>query len=132
GKRHGKWLRWYGLKEAPMLTGALYKDFQAPFVAEANFEDGVLHGTWKVFDAKNRKVFEWEFDHGERHGKSVWYTPAGNKRREIDFRQGQIDGIVVEFGPDRRAATTEKYVDGRRLAPQIDHYPQGQKRAEGW
>ena len=66
GKRHGRWLRWYGPNEAPMLQGALYKDFQAPFVAEATFEDGVLNGTWKVFDSKNRKVSEWEFDHGER------------------------------------------------------------------
>ncbi len=73
-----------------MLQGALYKDFQAPFVAEATFEDGVLNGTWKVFDSKNRKVSEWEFDHGERNGKSVWYFPNGQKRREVDYKPRPI------------------------------------------
>jgi antitoxin component YwqK of YwqJK toxin-antitoxin module len=132
GKRHGRWLRWYGQSDAPMLQGPLYKDFAPPFVAEANFEDGVLHGTWKVFDSKNHKVSEWEFDHGDRQGKSVWYYPNGQKRREVDYRQGQIDGEVLEWGPDYKLALREKYVDGRRLAPQVDNYSADQKRAEGW
>jgi uncharacterized protein len=132
GKRHGRWLRWYGQNEAPMLQGPMYKDFQSPFVAEATFEDGQLNGTWKVFDSKNRKVSEWEFDHGERSGKSVWYYPSGQKRREVNYRQGQIDGEVLEWGPDYKLAMSEKYVDGRRLAPQVDFYSPGQKRAEGW
>ena len=132
GKRNGRWLRWYGTTEAPMLTGPLYKDFQAPFVAEATFEDGALHGTWKVFDSKNRKVSEWEFDHGERNGKSVWYFPNGQKRREVDYKQGEIDGEVMEWGPDYKLAVREKYVEGRRLAPQVDNYAPSQKRAEGW
>ena len=38
----------------------------------------------------------------------------------------------MEWGPDYKLATREKYVDGRRLAPQVDNYAPGQKRAEGW
>ncbi|HTQ38103.1 MAG TPA: hypothetical protein VMJ32_03695 [Pirellulales bacterium] len=132
GKRQGRWLRWYGQSEAPMFGGPLYKDFQPPFVGEATFEDGVLNGTWKIFDSKNRKVSEWEFDHGERTGKSVWYYPTGQKHREVDYRQGEIDGEVLEWGPDYKLASREKYVDGRRLAEQDDYYSPGQKRAEGW
>jgi antitoxin component YwqK of YwqJK toxin-antitoxin module len=132
GKRHGRWLRWYAPGEAPMLAGPIYKEFQPPFVAEATFDDGVLHGTWKVFDVKNRKVSEWEFDHGDRHGKSVWYYPNGQKRREVDYRQGQIDGQVMEWEHGNKLVSNEKYVDGHRLAPQTDNYAPGQKRAEGW
>jgi uncharacterized protein len=134
GKRHGRWLRWYGPTEAQMLSGPLYKDFQAPFVAEATFEDGVLHGTWKILDSKTRKVCDWEFDHGERSGKSVWYYPSGLKRREVDYRQSEIDGEVVEYSAEQPQKVTlrEKYVDGRRLAAQVDNYAPGQKRAEGW
>jgi antitoxin component YwqK of YwqJK toxin-antitoxin module len=132
GKRNGRWLRWYGTTETPMLSGPLYKDFQSPFVAEATFEDGALHGTWKVFDSKNRKVSEWDFEHGERNGKSVWYFPNGQKRREVDYKQGEIDGEVIEWGPDYKVALREKYVDGRRLAPQVDNYSPGQKKSEGW
>jgi len=132
GKRQGRWLRWYGQSENSMFNGPLYKDFQPPFVGEATFEDGVLNGTWKVFDSKNRKVSEWEFDHGDRNGKSVWFYTTGQKRREVDYKQGQIDGEVVEWGTDNKVASREKYMDGRRLAAQVDYYSPGQKRAEGW
>ena len=83
---------------------------------------------------RTRKVCEWEFDHGERSGKSVWYYPNGLKRREVDYRQGDIDGEVVEYSADQpqKVALREKYVDGRRLAAQVDNYAPGQKRAEGW
>jgi antitoxin component YwqK of YwqJK toxin-antitoxin module len=132
GKRQGRWLRWYGQSDASMFNGPLYKDFQPPFVGEATFEDGVLNGTWKVFDSKNRKVSEWEFDHGDRNGKSVWYYPSGQKHREVDYRQGQIDGEVMEWGADYKLTSREKYVEGRRLSAQVDYYSPGQKRAEGW
>src|ERR1700690_932311 len=69
GKRQGRWLRWYGQSDAAIFSGPLYKDFTPPFVGEATFEDGVLNGAWKIFDSKNRKVSEWEFDHGDRNGK---------------------------------------------------------------
>ena len=29
GKRHGRWLRWYGPTDGAMLSGPLYKDFQS-------------------------------------------------------------------------------------------------------
>jgi uncharacterized protein len=132
GKRQGRWLRWYGQSDAAIFSGPLYKDFTPPFVGEATFEDGVLNGAWKIFDSKNRKVSEWEFDHGDRNGKSVWYFPSGQKHREVDYKQGQIDGEVVEYGTDNKVASREKYMDGRRLAAQIDNYAPNQKRAEGW
>lgn len=132
GKRQGRWLRWYGQSDSSMFTGPLYKDFSPPFVGEATFEDGVLNGTWKIFDSKNKKVSEWDFDHGDRNGKSVWYYPNGQKRREVDYKQGQIDGEVVEWGLDNKVTSHNKYTDGRRLAEQIDYYSPGQKRAEGW
>jgi len=131
GKRQGRWVRQYAAGEAPMLNGPQYKDFLPPIFAEANFEDGAINGTWRVVDSKGRKVSEWEFDHGERNGKSVWYYPNGQKRREVDYRQGDIDGEVLEWGPDNKVASREKYVEGRRLAMQVDYYGPGQKRSEG-
>jgi antitoxin component YwqK of YwqJK toxin-antitoxin module len=131
GKRQGRWVRQYAAGEAPMLAGTQYKDFQPPFIAEASFEDGQINGVWRVVDAKGRKISEWEFDHGERNGKSVWYYPNGQKRREVDYRQGDIDGEVLEFGFDNKVASRDKYVEGRRLAMQVDYYGPGQKRSEG-
>lgn len=132
GKRHGRWLRWFNANEAQMLTGPMFQGFQPPFIAETTFEDGTINGVWKVIDSKNRKMLEWEFDHGERHGKSVWYHPNGQKRREVEYRDGQIDGLVVEWAADTRVTLREKYIEGRRLAAQVDNHAPGQKRAEGW
>lgn len=132
GKRHGKWIRWYGTAEMAHFTGPLYKDFITPFATEATFTDGVLHGSWKVFDVKNRKICEWEFENGERHGKSVWYFTTGQKRREVDYRQGEMDGEAIDFGIDGKVASRDKYIAGRRLGQQVDYHTPQQKRAEGW
>ena len=94
----------------------------------------MLHGTWKIFDSKNRKVSEWEFDHGDRNGKSVWYYPNGQKRREVDYQprpNRRRSGRILR-GSAAKWLLREKYVDGRRLAAQVDNYSPGQKRAEGW
>src|SRR5688500_16773242 len=54
GRRHGKWVRWFNTGESKILSSALYKSFQAPFVSEATFVDGKLHGTWNIVDTQGR------------------------------------------------------------------------------
>ncbi len=77
GLREGKWTRWFAANEGPLFSGPLFKDFAAPFTSEATFVDDRLHGLWRVTDSKNRKVCEWNFEHGVQHGKSYWYSPSG-------------------------------------------------------
>ena len=131
GVRHGAWTRWYNNNEGEMFTAPLYKQFQAPYMAEATFQDGKLQGTWTVFDSKKRKCSEWTFENGERHGKSITYFPTGAKMTEVEYKSGQMDGDSVEWGQDGKIVQKETYLVGRKLAAKVDYYAPGVKRFEG-
>jgi antitoxin component YwqK of YwqJK toxin-antitoxin module len=153
GRRHGKWVRWFNAGEGKILSSALYKSFQAPFVAEATFVDGKLHGTWSLFDTQGRLASEWQFEQGELHGKSVWYFPSGHKQREVDYQNGQIEGQLLEWTleadpatkqlqkngrplartgePQHKLVTKAMYQNGRRQSAHVEYYSPGVKKAEG-
>jgi antitoxin component YwqK of YwqJK toxin-antitoxin module len=131
GLREGKWTRWFAANEGPLFSGPLFKDFAAPFTSEATFEDDRLHGLWRVTDSKNRKVCEWNFENGVQHGKSYWYGPSGQVRRELPFQNGEIHGDVLEYGADNKVTKKETFIEGRKLAVQTDWHEPNAKRAEG-
>jgi antitoxin component YwqK of YwqJK toxin-antitoxin module len=131
GLREGKWTRWFAANEGPLFSGPLFKDFAAPFTSEATFVDDRLNGLWRVTDSKNRKVCEWNFENGVQNGKSYWYGPSGQVRRELPFQNGEIHGDVLEYGNDNKVVKKETFIDGRKLAVQTDWHEPNAKRAEG-
>jgi len=132
GTRHGQWVRWFLGTDGKMFNSPYYKNFQSPFVAEATFVDGKLHGTWTVYDSKKRKASAWEFQDDQLHGKAIWWFPTGQKRREVDYRHGQVDGELKEWDEAERLLVRDTYKDGRKLGRQVRNYAPEQKQDEGW
>ncbi|MGD9720967.1 MAG: toxin-antitoxin system YwqK family antitoxin [Pirellulales bacterium] len=133
GDRTGTWIRWYrSVSEAPLLRTAPYKDYAGPFVSQATFQNGKLNGYWTIYDGKLRKISQWRFVDGRRHGLSIWYHANGRKMREIEFREGDIDGHLLEWAVDGSATTKEAYQGGRKLGQKTTHHADGKsKKAEG-
>lgn len=131
GKRHGAWVRFFKAGEAPMLSGTLGRQFQAPFIAAVTFADDALHGTWTITDAQDREVVSLSFDNGKRHGKSVWWYPNGQKWREVSYMHGEVDGEFIEWTPDGAIVAQETYQDGRRYGSQVEWYSPGVRKIEG-
>jgi uncharacterized protein len=132
GKRHGKWTRFFAANEGKIFEGPLYKQFQAPFTSVVHLADGQLHGTWTIYDARQLKCSEWEFEDGHRHGKSIWYYPSGQRAREIDYRDGEIDGKVLAWNTSDELTQDDTYYQGRKHANKVLWHSPGKKRAEGW
>lgn len=132
GKREGLWARAYLPTEGTMFKSPLYQGFQGPFASEAEFHEGQLHGKWRVYDSRNHKMSEWTFEHGKRTGKSTWWHPNGQKRREVDYRDDEIDGEVLEWNFDQKLTSHERYYTGRKLAKQVTFHSPGVKKSEGW
>lgn len=130
GLRHGKWTRHYKGGDAELISGPAAAAFQAPFVSEATFLDGQLHGTWTIYDAQERTVLCWNFDHGVREGKCTWYFGDGQKWRELDYRNGELDGLLVEWNVTGDVVAEESYVQGRRSGLKTEYYAPGSKRVE--
>ncbi len=130
-KRHGKWKRMAERDESSLLSEEPYKDFQAPFLSEADFRRGELHGAWVIHDSLMRKVSQIDFQHGVRHGKARWWNVEGQLVREISFQHGLVDGDVLRWTNDGQLVGKETYLAGRKLAPKTEYYSDKKKKASG-
>lgn len=132
GKQNGAWTRWYTKSEGQLFAGPLFKAFQPPMHSIVTLQDGEIHGTWTVFDARRMKACEWEFDHGVRHGKSTWFYPNGTTAQEVDYRHGFIDGKRTAWSMKGKLLGDESYIEGRKHTVRTLWHSPGKKKAEGW
>ncbi len=132
GNRTGVWIRWYrSVSDANLLSKLPYKQFPGPFISQAEFKNDLLDGLWTIYDGKTRKISQWKFSKGKRHGPSIWWYANGKKMREAQFVDGDMDGDYLEWAPDGSLAVKETYESGRRLAMKTSHYKNGAKKSEG-
>ena len=133
GKRHGTWTSWHLKDESSLFSSAPFNAFTSPFISQAVFEDGNLHGTWMIYDAKQRKICEWPYEDGERHGKWTWWYPSGRKMQEVTYEHGDVEGEVFQWNAASRLVAKSMYEEGRRLEKKTVYHPdsQRQKKTEG-
>jgi antitoxin component YwqK of YwqJK toxin-antitoxin module len=132
GKMHGKWSRWFLDVPRDHFAGRLYDAFEEPLMAETNFVDGQVHGSWMVYDAKKRKVCEWQFDHDHLNGKVTWWHPNGETSREETYVHGILDGDLIEYNADGSILSKVTYDKGRKFSKYVKKYTNGDVQIEGW
>lgn len=130
GRREGKWTRWFKAGEGDLFAGEAYQRFEAPFVSQATFRNDELHGPWVIVDAQKREVCAWEFEHGQRHGRCVWWHPEGTKWREVSYVGGILDGEALEWNAAGELVRKERFERGRRLGTEVEYYSSGAKKFE--
>jgi len=127
GERDGVWTRWH--RRGELFKTSPYNQFEGPFVSQASFQEGKLHGVWSIYDSKQRKISQIEFTYGQRHGKAVWWYPTGRKMREADYSDGLLDGKLLAWDVDATQLTNDTYQAGRKLASKVEYYGNGEKRS---
>jgi antitoxin component YwqK of YwqJK toxin-antitoxin module len=130
GRRVGQWRRLHWPEEAEHFTRAPFMRFDAPFLSEATFENGRLHGVWSIKDAQGRCVCEVGFQHGKRHGLAVDFFPKGTPRREVEFLDGVVHGASRTYEEDGRVSEEVLFLDGRARSVEVERYVSTQKKSE--
>lgn len=77
-----------------LLSEMPYQLYFGPFVAQATFQDGQLHGAWTILDAQRNKISEIGFHNGERHGQATRWYPNGPEMQRISFQHGVVHGVA--------------------------------------
>ncbi len=131
GQYEGTWTRWHDSSQSSLLVTTADRRFQRPFTSEVQMQDGKLHGTWTIYDAKRLKASVWNFAQGKREGKSTWFYPNGQRAREVDYHEGLIDGKVLAWSGYNKVTEDLTYIKGRRLAKTTYWHSPGVKAAEG-
>lgn len=131
GKQNGKWLQYFEDGRGLLFSGKVEHQFVGPFVSEATFADGILHGSWTI-KSHNSKVLDWSFDRGIRSGRSTWWYPNGQKRLDVMYRNGMMDGELLEWNPEGKLIGRVPFIEGRRLVKKVEWFAPGQKSYEGY
>lgn len=146
GKRHGEWKRYYieGADGHPQdlpgrdperkdvsFDAPEFKGFKKPFTSSATFVEDKVVGTWSIADADGKTVLSIDLDRNVPQGKAVWYFASGNKQREVDFKQGAVDGEWREWDAEGNQLRNDHYIEGRRQAEAVTKFDSGEKSSEG-
>jgi antitoxin component YwqK of YwqJK toxin-antitoxin module len=130
GERNGLWTRWNGRSDSTMLNDFPYKDFKAPFMSQATFNNGKLEGDWIIADANDRKVLMISFKDGQRNGTATTWLPNGKILSQTTYQAGTPVGDVLEVNKTTgELARTGTYDDGRKATTKTAYYP-GSTRAK--
>jgi antitoxin component YwqK of YwqJK toxin-antitoxin module len=131
GERHGSWTRVYKAEDAELFSKTPFQEYRGPFVSEATFRDDKLDGKWVIYDCERRKISQWNFADGVRHGVSIWTYAAGHLMKEIPYQDGCIHGRLRVWDKNEKLVINETYQNGRKLALQAEHSDSGVKTGEG-
>ena len=123
GQRVGVWTRWHERGEAPLLGEYPLTEFAAPFISQAAFVGGKLHGDWVIYDAHQNVCSRVSFNRGRRDGKATLWLPGGQIHSEATFRNGVPVGDVLERCVTGELTPIATYVDGHQLVNKITHFP---------
>jgi len=132
GKAHGSWMCQIPA-DVTLLNESPYGLYQGPFISQATFVDGALHGNWAIFDAQRKKISEWGFVNGKRQGKWTWWYPNGGLMREMTFAKSLIQGQVRQWNTSGKQVLDENYLNGRLVTVVVKYHDESrkQKKFEG-
>ncbi len=129
GERVGVWTRYFGRGDSSVMNEFPYKEFKAPFVAQATFVQGLIDGDWIIQDADNRKVSQISFKMGQRHGTLFTYLPNGKVYRQATFDEGVPVGDVMEVNnKSNKFERVATFVDGRKIVTKTANFKNSQQK----
>ncbi len=129
GLMDGQWRREHSADSSGLFDTRPFNLFQGPYLSVARFSEGKLDGVWTIYDRNRTKIFEMPYKKGVRNGVAVWKFPNQATMREATFKDGLIDGEILEYAEDK-IVKREQYVEGRKIVRNTTFYRPKVKRSE--
>ena len=130
GFMDGTWERWHPASVGGMFASEPFTNFAGPFISNATFSKGKLDGVWVISDRNSRKILEVPYRNGKRHGPATWFYPNSERLRMVNFRQGLLDGPLMEWDEQNRVTRNDEYIQGQKVVRQTTFFAPKQKRSE--
>ena len=130
GLMEGRWKRWHPASSDGLFQTKPFNMFQGPFLSSASFTKGKLNGVWEMFDSNQQKILEIPYKNGKRNGTAIWWFPQSLKMRQVNFREGVVDGPLAEWDSRKKLVRREEYIEGRKVIRQTTMYRPKQKESE--
>ena len=133
GQRSSIWTRWYDRNDSQVLTQTPFRSFKAPFLSQANFENGVMEGEWSIFDAEQRRCCQISITQGKRDGMALFWLPDGTVLQQLEYEHGVPSGDVLQLDTSTgKLAHAKTFLDGReRVTKKATYNRSRQQKLEG-
>ena len=96
-----------------------------------SYKEGKKHGKWLSYDDTGEKENgQLEYKDDVRHGSSIDWYKTGERREEIQFKNGKYDGAVILWRKDGTKASVRHYKAGKRDGLDTVYNASGQKIRE--
>ena len=132
GVMDGVWKRWHPQTSGGVFSTRPFNLFRGPFLSTASFNKGELDGIWTLQDHFERKIFEIPYRNGIRHGTATWWYPSSMKMREVTFKDGLMDGALLEWNEQDKLVRRDEYIDGKKIIRQTSYYRPKYKQSENY
>ena len=132
GLMDGLWRRLHPADSPGIFREAIFRQARGPFLSVATYKKGKLHGTWTIFTAQRIKLFEMQYEEGQRHGTATWWSPNGGVTRVVHFEKGLIDGEIIEYDQYQRPKKVAEYKKGQRVYSKVTWHRKDRKETEEW
>ncbi len=132
GLMDGLWKRWHPQSPNSIFSEHPIKLFKGPYLSTATFTEGKLDGVWVLYDQYDRKIFEISYEKDVRHGPATWFFPNTMKTRQANFKNGLLDGELIEWDEKNQIVRRDEYVDGQRIVRQTTYYRPNQVETENY
>ena len=68
--------------------------------SESEYSHGQPHGTWKKFHPNGSLMYEVQYEFGQKHGDEKWYYENKQLKSEQKFSYGNTISEMVRWNPD--------------------------------
>jgi antitoxin component YwqK of YwqJK toxin-antitoxin module len=103
--------------------------------AVGTFKNDHRDGKWTYYHPNGKVAKEVIYVDGKLNGSWTHFGEDGSKNLDATYKDGKRDGVWTNYAPPDKdgkqvVAQTTQYVDGLNDGPQVQYYPNGQKRLE--
>lgn len=97
----------------------------ATLIGPVGFDDDMLNGFFIFFHENNEKSAEGSFVSNQKDGEWKYYSDYGYLRKVENYRNGKLDGKVLEFTPFGIPESSAEYEDGVQSGELISYRKNG-------
>jgi antitoxin component YwqK of YwqJK toxin-antitoxin module len=82
-------------------------------------------------DGTKRNIYRWK-DGKENGLHTIWYEETGLKKQQVNYSEGRMDGIAIEWHPDGYLKSLKHYAKGKKNGLFLSWHPNGQLSNAGF
>jgi antitoxin component YwqK of YwqJK toxin-antitoxin module len=97
---------------------------------ETNYEQGVRHGSMKLWFPNGQLALEETYEKGKKVGRGATYYENGKVANEAQWVDDGIEGSLKRYYDDGSLLEEAPHVKGKPHGTAVSYYPTGEKKEE--